>query len=104
MAKYVSQASQFFILFEEPYVFAINSVIHKKFLTTQQKIFPGEQVQKLQYLSDIRWWCRATSCENALFRLERIILLKETSADDTGARAVSARGLLGQIDANLFIY
>ena len=43
------------------------------------------------------------SCENALL-LECIVrLLKETSADDTGARAVSARGLLAQIDAQ-FVY
>ena len=38
--------------------------------------------------------------ENALQRLECILrLLKETSVDDKGARAVSARGLLSQIDA-----
>lgn len=37
-------------------------------------------------------------------RLECIIwLLQETSADDTGARAVCARGLLAQIDAE-FVY
>ena len=78
VAKYVSQASEFFILLEELYVFASNSVIHEKFLTIQQKIFPGEQVRELQHLSDTRWWCRATSCENALLRLECIVrLLKE---------------------------
>ena len=63
-------------------------------------MYQNEQVRELQRLSDTRWWCRATSCENALQRLECILrLLKETSADDTGARAVSARGLLAQIDA-----
>ncbi|KAG7170615.1 hypothetical protein Hamer_G013430 [Homarus americanus] len=67
-------------------------------------MFPGEQVRELQHLSDTRWWCRATSCENALLRLECIVrLLKETSAEDTGARAVSVRGLLAQIDAE-FVY
>ncbi|KAG0710630.1 hypothetical protein GWK47_022395 [Chionoecetes opilio] len=41
---------------------------------------------------------------NALLRLECIVrLLKETSADDTGPRAVSARGILAQIDAE-FVY
>lgn len=104
VAKYVPQASEFFILLEELYVFASNSVVHEKFLSIQQKIFPGERERELQHLSDTRWWCRATSCENALLRLECIVkLLKETSADDTGARAVSARGLLAQIDAE-FVY
>ncbi|KAG0724006.1 hypothetical protein GWK47_041544 [Chionoecetes opilio] len=51
-----------------------------------------------------RWWCRAISCENTLLRLECIVrLLKETSADDTGSRAVSARGILAQINAE-FVY
>ena len=95
MEKYVPQASEFFIFLEELYVFAGNSVIHEMFLIIQQKIFPGEQVRQLQHLSDTCWWCRATSCENALFCLVCIVrLLKETSADDTGARAVSAKGLL----------
>ena len=56
-------------------------------------------MQELQHLSDTRWWCRAI-----LFRLECTVrLLKETSADDTGAHAVSARGLLAQIDDE-FVY
>ena len=104
MAKYVPQVSEFFILLEALYVFASNSVVHEKFITIQQEMFPGEQERELQHLSDTRWWCRATSCENALLRLECILkLLKETSAYDTGARAVSARGLLAQIDAE-FVY
>ena len=102
MAKYVPQASKFFILLKEFYVFASNSVIHEKFLTVQQKIFPGEQVRELQHLSDTHWRCVAISCENALLRLECIVRLsKETSAYNTGDRAVSARGLLAQIDADL---
>ena len=100
VAKYVPQASEFFSLLEELYVFASNSVVHEKFLSIQREMFPEEQVRELQHLSDTRWRCRATSCENALLRLECIIrLLKETSADDTGARAVSARGLFAQMDA-----
>ena len=51
-----------------------------------------------------RWWCRASFCENALLRLKCILaLLEETSADDTGARAVSVRGLLAQVDVE-FVY
>ena len=99
-AKYVPEAADFFSLLESLYIFASNSVVHSKFLSIQREMFPNEQVRELQHLSDTRWWCRATSCENALLRLECIIrLLKETSADETGARAVSARGLLAQIDA-----
>ena len=68
----------------------------------QREMYLNKQVQELQRLSDTPWWCRATSCENALQRLECILrLLKETSPDDTGARAVSARGLLAQIDAEV---
>ena len=66
----VPQASEFFILLEKLYVFASNSVVHEKFVTIKENMFPDEQVRKLQHLSDTRWWCRATSCENALLRLE----------------------------------
>lgn len=104
VAKCVPQAAEFFSLLEELYIFTSNSVVHEKFLSIQRDIFPEDQIRELQHLSDTRWWCRATSCENALMRLECIIrLLQETSADDTGARAVCARGLLAQIDAE-FVY
>ena len=43
MAKYIPQASEFFILLEALYVFASNSVVHEKFITIQQEMFPGEQ-------------------------------------------------------------
>ena len=75
-------------------------MIHEKFLTIQQKIFPGEQMRELQRESETRCWCRGTSCENALLCLECIVRL----LNDTGARALSARGLLAQMDADLFIY
>lgn len=104
VAKYVPQAAEFFSLLEELYIFASNSVVHEKFILIQREMLPEEQVRELQHLSDTRWWCRATSCENALLRLECIMrLLKEISEDDIGARAVSARGLLAQIDAE-FVY
>jgi len=75
-----------------------------RFLAIQKEMFPQEQVRELQHLSDTRWWCRARPCENALLRLKCIVaLLEETSADDTGARAVSARELLAQVDAE-FVY
>ncbi|XP_064111541.1 uncharacterized protein LOC135219038 [Macrobrachium nipponense] len=100
VAKNVPQASEFFSLLEEVYIFASNAVVHEKFLSIQREMFPEEQIRELQHLSDTRWWCQATSCDNALLRLECILrLLKDTSADDTGARAVSARGLLAQMDA-----
>ena len=100
VVKHVPQAAEFFSLLEELYVFASNSVAHVRFLAIQKEMFPQEQVRELQHLSDTRWWCRASSCENALLRLKCILaLLEETSADDTGARAVSARGLLAQVDA-----
>ncbi|XP_066955205.1 uncharacterized protein [Macrobrachium rosenbergii] len=92
VAKYVPQAAEFFSLLEELYIFASNSVVHEKFILIQREMLPEEQVRELQHLSDTRWWCRATSCENALLRLECIMrLLKEISEDDIGARAVSAR-------------
>ncbi|XP_064101859.1 uncharacterized protein LOC135212421 [Macrobrachium nipponense] len=100
VAKNVPQASEFFSLLEEVYIFASNAVVHEKFLSIQREMFPEEQIRELQHLSDTRWCCQATSCDKALLRLECIIrLLKETSADDTGARAASARGLLAQMDA-----
>ncbi|XP_066981204.1 zinc finger MYM-type protein 1-like [Macrobrachium rosenbergii] len=86
VAKYVPQAAEFFSLFEELYIFASNSVVHEKFILIQREMLPEEQVRELQHLSDTRWWCRATSCENALLRLECIMrLLKEISEDDIGA-------------------
>ncbi|XP_064089169.1 uncharacterized protein LOC135203362 [Macrobrachium nipponense] len=99
VAKNLPQASEFFSLLEEVYIFASDAVAYEKFLSIQCEIFPEEEMRKLQHLSDTRWWCRATSCENALLRLECIIrLLKETFADDTEARAASARDLLAQMD------
>ncbi|XP_066958613.1 zinc finger MYM-type protein 1-like [Macrobrachium rosenbergii] len=93
VAKNVPQASEFSSLLEELYIFASNAVAHEKSLSIQREMFPEEQIRELQHLSDTRWWCRATSCENALLCLKCIIrFLKETSADDTGARAVSTRG------------
>ena len=104
VAKYVPEAAEFFSLLEQLYIFASHSVIYEKFLSIQRKMFPEEQPRELQHLSDTRCSCRATSCKNALLRLECIILLlKETSAEDTGARAVSTRGILAQIDAE-FVY
>ena len=98
VAKYVPQASEFFSLLEQPYVFVSNSVVHQRFLTIQREMFPDEQVREL-HLMDTRWWCRATSCENVFLRLECIVrLLKETPENDIGARAVSSRGLIAQID------
>ncbi|XP_064089194.1 uncharacterized protein LOC135203389 [Macrobrachium nipponense] len=100
VANNVPQASELFSFLEEVNIFASDAVVHEKFLSIQREMFPEEQIRELQHLSDTRWWCRATSCEKALLHLECIIrLLKETSADDTGARAVSARGLLAQMDA-----
>ncbi|XP_064078483.1 uncharacterized protein LOC135195906 [Macrobrachium nipponense] len=99
VAKNVPQSSEFCSLLEEVYLVS-NAVVREKFLSIQREMSPEEQIRELQHLSDTRWWCRTTSCENALLHLECIIrLLKETSADDTGARAVSARGLLAQMDA-----
>ncbi|XP_066974245.1 zinc finger MYM-type protein 1-like [Macrobrachium rosenbergii] len=66
VAKYVPQAAEFFSLLEELYIFASNSVVHEKFILIQREMLPEEQVRELQHLSDTRWWCRATSCENAL--------------------------------------
>ena len=62
-------------------------------------MFPQYQVREWQHLSNIRWWCRASSCKSALLRLKCIVtLLEETSADDTETPTVSARGLLAQVD------
>ena len=62
-------------------------------------MFPGEKIRELQHLSDTRWWCRATSCANALITLPVIMrVLRETAECDVGARAVDARGLLTLID------
>ena len=98
--KHIPGAADFFSLLENLYVFVSNPAVHKRFVGIQQEMFPNEKVRELQHLSDTRWWCRATSCENALLRLEAIIkLLEETSANDVGARAISARGLHSQIDA-----
>ena len=58
VAKYVSQASEFFILHKKLYVFASNSMFHEKFLTIHKKKFPSEQVRELQHLSDTCCWCR----------------------------------------------
>ena len=75
----------------------------KKILGVQREFFSNKQVRKLQHLSDTWGWCRTTSYENAaLLRLEAIIrLLEEISTNETGARAISARGLLLHMDAEL---
>lgn len=104
VANRVSEAAEFFALLEDIYIFMSNSVIHQRFVAVQEEMFPNEKVRELQHLSDTRWWCRATSCRNALLRLECIVkILRQTAEEDKGARVVSARGLLAQVDKE-FVY
>ena len=100
MKKKIPGAVDFFSLHENLHIFVSNPVVHEKYLRMQREMFSNEQIRELQHLSDTRWWCRATSCETALLRLEAIVrFFEETTANEKGARALSPRGLLMQIDA-----
>lgn len=63
-------------------------------------MYPGEKTRELPNLSLTRWWARATSCTNLLSRFACVIqLLRVVSAEDKGARATTARGLLSQLNS-----
>ena len=65
-SKAVPEANDFFCILEKLYILIGNSVVHSRFVELQHEMFPGEKIRELQHLSDTQWWCRATSCANAL--------------------------------------
>ena len=101
LCKAVPEADDLFCVLEKLYILMSNSVVHSRFVDIQRDTFPGERIRELQHLSDTRWWCRATSCVNALILFPVIMrVLRETAECDIGARAVDARGLIALIDIN----
>ena len=102
--KAVPESDDFFCILEKLYIFIGNSVVHIRFVELQHQMFPGENIRELQHLSDTRWWCRATSCANALITFPVIMrLLRETAEFDVGAGSVDARGLFAQIDIDFLL-
>ena len=84
-SKAVPEADDFFYLLEKLYILMGNSVVHNRFVELQHEMCPGEIIRELQHLSDTRWWCRATSCTNALITFPVIMrVLRETAESDVG--------------------
>jgi len=61
--KSVSDAVDFFVLFEKLYVFVSGAIPHKVWLDVQKELYRDEPPRQLQRLSDTRWACRVTACK-----------------------------------------
>ncbi|XP_071846057.1 52 kDa repressor of the inhibitor of the protein kinase-like [Apostichopus japonicus] len=97
--KTVKEATNFFALLQQLYVFVSVSNVHQRWLQTQAEMFPEEQPRELKRLSDTRWACRADACVVLKTRLQAILrLLHHISEDDNGERAIEATGLLARMD------
>jgi hypothetical protein len=95
----IREANDFFALLEKLYVFTSSSVMHKKWVDVQTKLYPGEPVRQLQRLSDTRWACRVTACRNIRDRLDALIcVLDSVAVEGSGDRSVEANGLLCMIN------
>ena len=97
----LSHASDFFALLESLYVYMSSSVPHSVLLRKQKELKLKEI--ELVKLSDTRWSCRHSSIKSVKSTITAIIATLEELSDDSGSRAIEARGLLHQIKSFSFI-
>ena len=93
--KKLPSASDFFGLLEQLYVFMSSSVPHSLFLKKQKELHFASEI-RLVKLSDTRWSCRHTSINAVKTTISAIVQTLEDIAEESGNRAVEARGLLFQ--------
>ena len=97
----LSHASNFFSLLESLYIYMSSSVPHSVFLSKQKDLKMREI--ELVKLSDTRWSCRHASIEAVKTTITAIIAALEELSDDSGSRAIAARGLFYQIKSFSFL-
>ena len=97
----LSYASDFFSLLESLYVYMSSSVPHSILLKKQKELKLREI--ELVKLSDTRWTCRHASIKAVKNTITAIIAALEELADNTGSRAIDARGLLHQVKSFSFL-
>ena len=102
--KNIPRAQNFFSLLQKIYSFMCGSVVHKPWITIQNEIFSEQQPRELQRLNDTRWACRYSACNVILERLPAIFrVLRDIDDEESGDKAVEARGLLLQIDMHFIV-
>lgn len=97
----LSYASDFFALLESLYVFMSSSVPHSVLLRKQKELKLREI--QLVKLSDTRWSCRHASIKAVQTSITAIIAALEEMSDDSGTRAIEARGLFYQVKSFSFL-
>ncbi|XP_014669630.1 PREDICTED: zinc finger MYM-type protein 1-like [Priapulus caudatus] len=104
VTKGIADAANFFSLLEKVYVYVSGSYVHSKWIEIQKEMYPGQPTRELKRLSDTRWACRVDACRVIRDRFPALIRLLEEIGNETHAdRAVDARGLLGQINAEFLM-
>lgn len=83
------EADNFFAVLKWLYVFMSGSYVCQKWVEVQKEIYEG-QPRELQRLSDTRWVCRQSPCQNQM----DIHVLEDNTHESSGDRAVDAQGLL----------
>ena len=74
--------------------------VHSKWVDLQKDLYPGEQIRELKRLSDTRWACRVDACRVIRDRFAALVRLLDEIGNETHAdRAVDAKGLLAQLNA-----
>ena len=70
----------------------------------KNEIFSGHQLRELRRLNDTRWTCCYSACNVIMERLPTISrVLHDIDEEDSGDRAVEARGILLQIDTHFIV-
>nr|XP_054755533.1 zinc finger MYM-type protein 1-like [Lytechinus pictus] len=104
VTKGIPDAAQFFSLLEKLYVFVSGSYVHSKWIDIQKDMYPGESTRELKRLSDTRWACRVEACRVIRDRFPALTrLLEEISNEAHADRAIDARGLLAQLNAEFLM-
>ena len=103
-AKIVPQASEFFHLLQNLYVFISTSKAHEIFMSKQLELHPDKQTRQLQRLSDTRWACRHDAVDAVCSTYDSLLAtLMDIVDGDDKAKAVEANGILLQIHSVKFI-
>jgi hypothetical protein len=102
--KAIPAASEFLALLESLYVFVSGSYVHSKWIDLQKSMFPTEKPRELKRLSETRWACRIEACRAVRDRFSTLFrLLREITEEPNADRAIRAKGLLLQLNAEFVL-
>jgi len=102
--KQVQEASEFFVIMQNLYVFLSSAKAHTIFLHKQHKEYPNKPTRQLQRLSDTRWACRYFAVEVVYSTYGAILSTLEAIIDGNDrAKAIEAEGILLQIKSFKFL-